>query len=97
MIKAPGSNLKALGIVRKIDSLGRLVIPMEFKKMNGWEPGTSVEMFADQEGGLYIRAYGQDSEKEKLIDQLVNISNNAASKETNDAIIKAISYLRKGE
>ncbi|HLR59640.1 MAG TPA: AbrB family transcriptional regulator, partial [Pseudogracilibacillus sp.] len=37
--------MKALGIVRKIDDLGRVVIPKEVRISQGWEPGHSMEMF----------------------------------------------------
>jgi bifunctional DNA-binding transcriptional regulator/antitoxin component of YhaV-PrlF toxin-antitoxin module len=85
---------KSLGIVRRIDSMGRISVPVEIKKVYGWTPGTAIEMFAGQDGGLYIKKYGNDSKKEQLIDRLMNIADNAASAETNDAVLMAISYLR---
>ena len=36
-----------LGVTRKIDELGRVVIPMEFRKNMGIEPGDPVEVFAE--------------------------------------------------
>ena len=36
-----------LGVTRKIDELGRVVIPMEFRKSMGIEPGDPVEIFAE--------------------------------------------------
>ena len=36
-----------LGVTRKIDELGRVVIPMEFRKSMGIEPGDPVEVFAE--------------------------------------------------
>ena len=47
---------KALGIIRKLDGLGRIVIPMEFRRAYGWEEGQSIEMFGDGEG-LVLKAY----------------------------------------
>ena len=35
---------KGQGIVRKIDELGRLVIPMEYRRERGWGIGTPIEM-----------------------------------------------------
>lgn len=34
-------------IIRKVDDLGRIVIPMEVRKKAGWEPGTSMAMDFD--------------------------------------------------
>jgi len=39
--------MKAVGIVRKIDNLGRVVIPAEIRKRNGWKEGQPLEMFID--------------------------------------------------
>lgn len=49
--------MKALGVVRRLDELGRIVIPKEIRKTNGWECGTPMEMFMDKQG-LFIRPYG---------------------------------------
>ena len=48
--------MKSTGIVRKVDELGRVVIPMEFRKAHGWEEGQPIEMFGDGEG-LVLKAY----------------------------------------
>lgn len=45
-----------MGIVRKLDELGRVVIPMESRKELSWKPGTPIEMFSMKEG-IFIRAY----------------------------------------
>ncbi len=46
------TTMKATGIVRHIDELGRLVIPKEMRKTMQLESGTPVEIFAD--GGRII-------------------------------------------
>lgn len=38
------------GIVRKLDHLGRIVIPIEIRKTLGIEPGDSLEILATDEG-----------------------------------------------
>lgn len=63
--------MKALGIVRKIDELGRVVIPKEVRNTQGWESGTSMEMFMSEEG-LVMRQYG--NKHEELVDVLKTIS-----------------------
>ncbi|MGD6899310.1 AbrB/MazE/SpoVT family DNA-binding domain-containing protein [Bacillus infantis] len=87
-------NLKTLGIVRKIDDLGRVVVPMEIRKANGWVNGTPVEMFGDQEGGLYIRSYGRGYDKEIIIQELNKIVDYSGNQEMIDTARKAISFLR---
>ena len=47
---------KALGVVRKLDGLGRVVIPMEFRKAHGWKEGQAIEMFGNEEG-LVLKEY----------------------------------------
>lgn len=39
--------MKSTGIVRKIDSLGRVVIPKEVRKVNGWGEDTPLEIYTD--------------------------------------------------
>ena len=39
--------MKATGIVRNIDNLGRIVIPKETRRINNWEVGDSLEIFTD--------------------------------------------------
>lgn len=39
--------MKATGIVRRIDDLGRIVIPKEIRKTRGIKNGDSVEIFVD--------------------------------------------------
>ncbi len=39
--------MKSLGIVRKIDELGRLVLPIETRRALGLSAGEGVEIFVD--------------------------------------------------
>jgi transcriptional pleiotropic regulator of transition state genes len=41
--------MKSTGIIRKIDELGRVVIPMEMRRAMGIEDGDSFEIFVDGE------------------------------------------------
>lgn len=49
--------MKATGIVRKIDKLGRLVIPKEIRSTHGWENGSSIEIWLDEQGNVFLREY----------------------------------------
>jgi transcriptional pleiotropic regulator of transition state genes len=48
--------MKATGIVRKIDDLGRIVIPKETRKVLGIEAGDSIEIFTEGET-LILKKY----------------------------------------
>ncbi len=48
--------LKSLGIVRKIDDMGRLVIPMELRKSFGVEPGDAFEIYTDEDS-IVLKKY----------------------------------------
>ena len=87
--------MKALGIIRKIDDLGRLVIPKEYRKVNGWEPGTAVEMFATNEG-LNIREYKTDLEKQNLLNDLYEVFRNTKNEAAYEIIGRAIDFVKKG-
>ena len=41
--------MKALGMVRPIDNLGRVVLPAELRKMMDLEKDTPVEIFVDED------------------------------------------------
>lgn len=48
--------MKNTGIVRKIDQLGRVVLPREILKTWGWGFGDSIE-FSTGDGEIIIRKY----------------------------------------
>ena len=43
--------MKATGIVRRIDDLGRVVIPKEIRRTLRIREGDPLEIFVDREGG----------------------------------------------
>jgi AbrB family transcriptional regulator, stage V sporulation protein T len=91
-----GNKLKALGIVRKIDDLGRIVIPMEVRRVQGWEPGTPIEMFATDKG-VVLQKYGAEEKRLAVIAGLESLSY-MVKDETGLSIIKDImDYMRKGK
>ena len=49
--------MKPLGIVRRIDALGRVVIPKEWRTQHNLAPNDPVEFFADNDGTLTLRKY----------------------------------------
>ena len=49
--------MKATGIVRRIDELGRVVIPMEIRRTMKIREGDPLEIFTDSNGELILRKY----------------------------------------
>lgn len=50
--------MRATGIVRRIDDLGRVVIPKEIRRRMGVQEGDALEIFVDNEtGGLVLVPY----------------------------------------
>jgi AbrB family transcriptional regulator (stage V sporulation protein T) len=49
--------MKATGIVRRIDDLGRVVIPKELRRALRLREGDPLEMFLNREGGIILKKY----------------------------------------
>ena len=49
--------MKATGVVRRIDDLGRIVIPKEIRKVLRIKEGDPLEIFTDKEGEIILKKY----------------------------------------
>ncbi len=49
--------MRAVGIVRKVDELGRVVIPKELRWVLGMTEGTPLEIFTTDKGDIVLRKY----------------------------------------
>lgn len=49
--------MKATGIVRRIDELGRIVIPKEIRRTLRIREGDPLEIYVDREGGVILKKY----------------------------------------
>lgn len=49
--------MKATGVVRRIDDLGRIVIPKEIRKNLRIHEGENLEIFVDQDENVVLRKY----------------------------------------
>lgn len=49
--------MKATGIVRRIDELGRIVVPKEIRRMLRLREGDPLEIFTDRDGGVILKKY----------------------------------------
>ena len=54
--------MKATGVVRRIDDLGRVVIPKEIRRTLRIKEGDPLEIFTDREGEIILKKYSPISE-----------------------------------
>ena len=62
--------MKATGMVRKIDDLGRIVIPKEVRRTLRINKGDPLELFVDTNGNIVFKKYSLIGELSKLIKSL---------------------------
>ncbi|SJZ57739.1 stage V sporulation T C-terminal domain-containing protein [Selenihalanaerobacter shriftii] len=62
--------MKATGIVRKIDNLGRVVIPKEIRKEMKINNGNTLEIFVDQDDSVILKKYSPVEELDRLEDYI---------------------------
>ena len=62
--------MKATGIVRRIDDLGRVVIPKELRRTMRIREGDPLEIFTDKEGELIFKKYSPVGELSDFAGQL---------------------------
>ena len=55
--------MKATGIVRRIDDLGRIVIPKEIRRTLRIRESDPLEIFTDREGEIILKKYSPIGEK----------------------------------
>lgn len=56
--------MKATGVVRRFDDLGRIVIPREIRRQLEIKEGQGMEIFTDREGRIILQKYESAEEKE---------------------------------
>ncbi len=62
ILKVRQLKMKATGIVRRIDDLGRVVIPKEIRRTLRIREGDPLEIFVDREGEVILKKYSPISE-----------------------------------
>ena len=71
--------MKATGIVRRIDDLGRVVIPKELRRLFGINAGDPLEVFIDNEGHIVLKKYDPLPEivsRVKTLQEMINDNTN---------------------
>lgn len=66
--------MKATGIIRRIDDLGRIVIPKEIRKHLGIREGDPLEIFIDEENlGVVFSPYRANEGIKESLNRIIDI------------------------
>ncbi len=65
--------MKATGIVRRIDDLGRVVIPKEIRRTMRIREGDPLEIYTDNEGGVIFKKYSPIGEMSDFATQYADV------------------------
>ena len=60
--------MKATGIVRRIDDLGRVVIPKEIRRTMRIREGAPLEIFTNKDGEVIFKKYSPIGEISEYVD-----------------------------
>src|SRR5690554_5284850 len=74
--------MKATGIVRRIDDLGRVVIPKEIRRTMRIREGEPLEIFVDREGEVILKKYSPIGELNQFAQEYAD----ALAEETDHAV-----------
>jgi len=72
--------MKATGIVRRIDDLGRVVIPKEIRRTMRIREGEPLEIFTESGGSVILKKYSPVGEQNQLATQLCESISKTSSK-----------------
>ena len=83
--------MKATGIVRRVDDLGRIVIPKEIRRTLRIREGDPLEIYTEKDGGVIFRKYSPMGDLQDFVVQMCDaVGNNTgkiAAVSDRDAII----------
>lgn len=90
--------MKAIGIIRNVDTLGRIVIPKELRSTLNIYDGDPVEFFMDEEGHIVLRKYRLSSAVSECLsdlENLLNIYGGQLTLEVGSAMREHVSQMKK--
>jgi len=91
--------MKATGIVRRIDDLGRIVVPKEIRRILRIREGDNMEIFTDAEGGIVLKKYSPIGEMgnvaSQYADSLAQVSGQIAIITDRDQVIAATGVAKR--
>ena len=86
--------MKATGIVRRIDDLGRVVIPKEIHRTMNIREGDPLEIFLDEDGAVVFRKYNP-TYRDDLMATLQNAADYYDAYEDNQVIAERLKKIAK--
>jgi len=91
--------MKATGVVRRIDDLGRIVIPKEIRRSLRIREGDSLEIYTDGSDSIILKKYSHVENINNFIIQYVDAVYSSSKKEIivtdNERVIAAAGNFRK--
>ena len=92
--------MKATGIVRRIDDLGRVVIPKEIRRTMRIREGDPLEIFTSKDGEVIFKKYsllgGVDEFAAQLCETLSKTTGATVAVTDRDSVIAAAGGARRG-
>ncbi len=70
--------MKATGIVRRIDDLGRVVIPKEIRRTMRIREGDPLEIYTESDGSVVFRKYSQIGEMSRVSSEYAEAINKSS-------------------
>ena len=80
--------MKATGIVRKMDELGRIVIPKELRRTLHIKVGDPIEIFTADDGVIALRKYEPSNSVLSYLERLEALINNEEFRHKNKMLVK---------
>lgn len=85
--------MKSTGIVRKVDELGRVVLPIELRRSLGIAEKDALEIYIDG-NQIILQKYQPDTEKQEVIKALEGLAYKAKSTHAAETIERAIKLIK---
>lgn len=86
--------MKSTGMTRKVDDLGRVVIPVELRRTLGIGIKDSLEIFVDGEH-VILRKYRSNEDKADMMQELDNVLKYSDNPHVHEIINNAKEFIKK--
>lgn len=84
--------MRATGIIRRVDDLGRIIIPKEVRRTLQISEGTPMEFYILPDG-ITLKVYRPGTEIQDIVDHFNNVLDNSDDLEL-DKLVKIRKHLR---
>lgn len=82
--------MKSLGVIRKLDELGRITLPKSLRKTMGAETGTPLEVFVRDNNEIVLKVYRPGCVFCENVDNLVSFKGSQICKRCIEKIAEII-------